>query len=230
MDKIPKRCRYCLNEACLFVDVSREDLAFQPEQFTQTIEYERGQTLFQEGVPVYGYYIICEGAVKLSRHLAGGKKLIVAVLGPGDILGLEASHRGRFALEAEALEPTRVGFIDKREFTQLLERHPRFAAALVEKLSEEVSKLQEHLWATLRRGARGRIAYLLLELTRTHGRPHSEGVLIDVVLTREELAEMAGVARETASLILSEFQSKSWIASQGRKILVRDREALEALL
>jgi CRP/FNR family transcriptional regulator len=225
-----ERCRYCLNEACILVDVSRKELSLHPSQFTQTIEYEKGQTLFQEGAPVYGYYIICEGAVKLSRHLSGGKKLIVAVLGPGDILGLEASSQGRFALEAEALEHTRVGFIDKREFARLLERHPRLAAALVEKLSEELGRLQEHLWATLRRGARGRLAYLLLELARTHGRGHSEGVLIDVTLTREELAEMAGVARETASLILSEFQSKGWIASQGRRILIRDRRALDALL
>lgn len=226
----PERCRYCLNEACILVDVGRQEFSFRPEEFTQQIAYERGQTLFQEGTPVYGYYIICEGAVKLSRHLSGGKKLIVAVLGPGDILGLESNREGRFTLEAETLEPTRVGFIDKEEFGKLLEGHPRLAAALVEKLSEEVHKLQEHVWATARRGAPGKLAYVLLQLAKTHGRPHPRGTLIEVELTREELAELAGVARETASLTLSRFASRNWVASEGRKLLLLDADALEGLL
>ncbi len=226
----PERCKFCLNEACILVDVSRQEFSFHPEDFTQQIAYDKGQTLVQEGTPVYGYYIICEGAVKLSRHLSGGKKLIVAVLGPGDIFGLESNREGRFTLEAETLEPTRVGFIDKGDFGKLLEGHPRLAAALVEKLSEEVHKLQEHVWATARRGAQGKLAYVLLQLAKTHGRPRPRGTLIEVELTREELAELAGVARETASLTLSRFTSKDWVASEGRKLVILDLGALEALL
>lgn len=228
---IQERCRYCLNDKCILLDVSREEVSFRPEAFTHVLTYERGQTLFQEDEPLYGYYLVCEGAVKLSRHLSDGKRHIVAILGPGDILGLEATARGRFTLEAEALEKTRVGFIDKGELTELLERYPRLAAALIQKLSEEVSALQERLWATARQGAQNKLAYLLLELARTHGRTHPEGTLIDVELTREELAEMAGVSRETASLTLSHFTARGWIRTdEGRKTLIRDAPALEALV
>lgn len=223
-----ERCKYCLNEACILLNVSREDLSFHPEDFTQLLEYERGQTLFPQGAPQYGYYIVCEGAVKLVRRLAQGKKLIVALLGPGDILGLEATQAGRFGLEAEALERTRVGFIDKTDFAGLLERYPRLAAALVQKLSDEVAHLQRRLVATARQGARSKLAYLLLQLAETHGRKHPKGILIDLTLTRSELAEMAGVARETASLTLSHLKSRGLIALEGRKLLIRDKAGLEA--
>jgi CRP/FNR family transcriptional regulator len=224
-----ERCKYCLNEACVFLNISRQDLSFHPHDFTQLLEYEPGQTLYAQGAPLYGYSIICEGAVKLVRRLKEGKKLIVAVLGPGDILGLAATRQGHFALEAEALEKTRVGFIDKKDFTGLLERYPRLAAALVQKLSDEVAQLQERLFATARQGARSKLAYLLLQLAETHGRKHPQGVLIDVELTQSELAEMAGISRETASLALSQFKSRGLIAFEGRKLLIRDKVGLEAL-
>lgn len=223
-------CKYCLNEACIFLNISRQDLSFHPHDFTQLLEYEPGQTLFPQGAPLYGYSIICEGTVKLVRRLKEGKKLIVAVLGPGDILGLAATRQGRFAMEAEALEKTRVGFIDKQDFTRLLERYPRLAAALVQKLSDEVTQLQERLFATARRGARSKLAYLLLQLAETHGQKHPQGIIIDVELTRSELAEMAGVARETASLALSQLTSRGLIAAEGRKVLICRKMDLEALL
>ncbi len=223
-------CRYCLNEACILLDVSRKEFSFRPEDFTQTLEYEPGQLIFPQGAPLYGYSIICEGTVKLIRHLANGKKLIVAVLGPGDILGLEAMRSGRLSWEAEALEKTRVGFVDKGHFARLLERYPQLAAALIEKLSDEVARLQERIFATTRQGAPSKLAYLLLQLASAHGRTHPQGTLIDLELSRAELAEMIGVARETASLTLSRFKARGLIATEGRKILLLDRARLQALL
>ena len=224
------RCRFCFNDKCLLLDVSREDVSFRPDEFTTLLHYEKGQTLFQENEPAYGYFIICHGAVKLSRHLDDGRTHIVAVLGPGDLLGMEAQSTGRFRVEAEAMAPTEVGFIDKNDLKTLVTRFPALAASLIEKLSEELGELQERLWATARPGAPSRLAYLLLDLARTHGREHSDGAEIDLVLTRAELAEMAGVSRETASLTLSRFAKRGWIDHDGRHIVVKDRHALGDLI
>lgn len=225
----PERCKYCLNEACIFLGVSRKEMSFHPEDFTRSLEYEPGQTLFPQGAPLYGYSIICEGAVKLTRRLKEGKKLIVAVLGPGDILGLSATRQGHFALEAEALEKTRVGFIDKGDFARLLERYPRLAATLVQKLSDEVTQLQERLFATVRQSARSKLAYLILQLAASHGHKHAQGILIDLELSRSELAEMIGVARETASLTISQLKSRGLIELEGHKIVIIDKAGLETL-
>lgn len=226
---VSERCKYCLNEACIFLNVSRDEISFHPEDFTRSLEYQPGQTLFPEGAPLYGYSIICEGAVKLVRRLKEGRKVIVAVLGPGDILGLSATREGQFALEAEALEKTRVGFIDKGDFIRLLESYPRLAAALVQKLSEEVAQLQERLFATARQSVRSKLAYLLLQLAASHGRKHPKGTLVDLELSRSELAEMIGAARETVSLTLGQLKSRGLIALEGHKIVILDEMGLENL-
>jgi len=224
-----ERCKYCLNEACIFLNVSRQEMSFHPEDFTRILEYQPGQTLFLQGAPLYGYSIICEGAVKLVRRLKEGRKVIVAVLSPGDILGLTATRQGHFTLEAEAVEKTRVGFIDKGDFVRLLEKYPRLAGALVQKLSDEVAHLQERLFATARQSARSKLAYLLLQLASSHGRVHPQGTLIDLALSRAELAEMIGVARETASLTLGQLKSRGLIALEGHKIVILDQAGLENL-
>ncbi len=224
------RCQVCFNDRCFLLDVSRQDVDFHPDEFTTLLRYEKGQTLFQENEPAYGYFIICHGAVKLSHHLDDGRTHIVAVLGPGDLLGLEAQATGRFRVEAEAMAPTEVGFIDKHDLQSLVERFPALATALIEKLAEELGELQERVWATARPGAPSRLAYLLLDLADTHGRDHPEGTEIALALTREELAEMAGVSRETASLTLSRFAKRGWIDAEGRRIVVRDAESLNALV
>lgn len=224
------RCQVCFNDKCILLDVSRQDVDFRPDEFATLLRYEKGQTLFQENEPAYGYFIVCHGAVKLSHHLEDGRIHIVAVLGPGDLIGMEAHATGRFRVEAEAMAPTEVGFVDRNELQSLVERFPAFATSLIEKLTEELGMLQERIWATARPGASSRLAYLLLDLARTHGHDRADGTEIDLALTREELGEMAGVSRETASLTLSRFAERGWIDADRRRIVVKDADSLQAMV
>ncbi len=222
------RCRYCLNARCVLLNIARADLSFQPEEFTQVLEFERGQTLFQEGASSYGYYFICAGRIKLAKRSLGGKRALLAILGPGDIIG--STPQGRYQLYAEALATSRVGFIDRRDLDQLLARHPKLATALIEKLTGELSRLQERLYTTTQPSARAKVAHLLLELAADFGKASPDGILVDTELSRAELAEMTGLSRETVSLILSEFVAKGLITTQQRSIALCDQARLRDLL
>jgi CRP/FNR family transcriptional regulator len=208
--------------------VSRDDLSFCPEDFTQVLEYEKGQTLFQEGSSAYGYYLICEGRIKLAKRSAVGKKALLGIWGPGDIIG--PANDGHYRLYAEALEKTKVAYIDRQDFSQLLARHPTLASALVEKLTSELGRLQERLYSAIQPRANAKLAHLLLELASEFGKTTSHGVLIDLTLSRAELAEMAGLSRETVSLILRTFETQGWIKTQKRKIFVCDQIGLRSSL
>jgi CRP-like cAMP-binding protein len=228
--ELPDRCKYCLHDTCIFLDLSRSDQSFRPEDFTHQLTFRKGQAIFSQGAPVYGYYVICEGIVKLIRHNSAQSKVIVALMGPGDILGLEAKLHGEFQLEAEALEETRVGFIDKGNFSLLLGKYPRLGAALVEKLSEEICRLQEQLASTTRRGSLSRVAHLLLQLAKTYGKSLPQGTLIDLKLTGAEMAEMAGLTRETVSLAISQLVKRGFISKEENLIVIHDCSQLEQLL
>lgn len=221
------RCRYCLTESCLFLRLAREDLSFNPEAFTQVLQYERGQTLFQEGAPAYGYYLICSGRVKLAKRSPSGKKSLLEVLGPGDLIA--PPTEGPYRLYAEAVEQSRVGFVDRRDFGQLLQAHPKLAVALVEKLTAELNKIQERFFTATQPSARAKVAHLLLELAADWGDVTAQGdVAILLDLSR---AELAGLARETLSLALSEFEAKHWIKLESqRKIVLYDLQNLQRVV
>jgi CRP-like cAMP-binding protein len=68
------------------LEISHDVNEFRPEEFTQPILYEKGRAIFAQGSSINGYYIICEGVVKLIRHLSSSKQVVVALMGPGDML------------------------------------------------------------------------------------------------------------------------------------------------
>jgi CRP/FNR family transcriptional regulator len=90
-----------------------------------------------------------------------------------------------------------------------------------------VSRLQERLFTTTQPNAHAKLAHLLLKLSETLGRESADGVLIDLTLSRTELAEMAGLVRETVSLVLRDFENKGWIKTHNRKIVICDPLNLE---
>jgi len=222
------QCRYCLNHTCIFLDLAKKDFSFHPEDFTQMLDYDKGQTLFQEGIPNYGSYLICSGRVKLARRSSNGKKTLLEILGPGDIIG--PTFGGHYRLYAEALEKSRVAYVAQKDFGQLLLRYPQLTIALVEKLTSELGRLQERLFTTTQSNAHAKLAHLLVELVTSFGKENPEGLLIDMTLSQIQLAEMTGLTRETVSLTLNNFASKGWIKLQKRKIIICKKLELQNLI
>ncbi|MBI1744191.1 Crp/Fnr family transcriptional regulator, partial [Candidatus Acetothermia bacterium] len=101
---------------------------------------------------------------------------------------------------------------------------------LVERLSTELSRLQERLFSATQPNAPAKLAHILLELAAEFGKKIPDGILIDVALSQAELAEMAGLARETVNLTLRGFESKGWIKLQKRKIVICEQASLRTAL
>jgi len=74
----------------------------------------------------------------------------------------------------------------------------------------------------------GRLARRLLDLSATNGVQREDGILLQVTLTQEELANMIGVTRESVNRNLSMFRRLGLIAREGRKIILRNSAGLQA--
>ncbi len=189
-----------------------------------------GETVFQEGMPAFGLYLVCRGKVKLAKRTRGGHSQILKLLGPGEILGEKTMFdRECYTCYAKTLEDSLLAFIPREEFLAFLRRHPEVALRLLERLSRESKVFGDRLVEITSRSARERVARALLELAHAFGHDTGEGWDIGVELPRGELAEMAGVSTETAIRILSEFKEKGLVALPGRRILLRKRDELRAL-
>jgi len=199
-------------------------------QLLRRIEYGKDEVIFQEGEPSFGFYLICRGRVKLAKRSSKGKRQILKLLGPGEILGEKTMFDQEvYTAYAKTLEPTSLYFIERGAFLDFLRRHPEVALNLIEKLSRELKGFQQRLLEVSYEGSIERLARLLLTVGESCGVPEGERLYLGLELSRAELAEMAGISTETAIRTLSRLRERGLIEIEGHKIYIRDREGLEEL-
>jgi len=210
----------------LFADLDAKTLA-EVRTMSKTVEYEKGEIIFQEGEPAFGFYIICQGQAKLAKRSPDGKVQILKLLGPGEILGEKTMFdRETYGAYAKTLSKAKLHFIEREPFMRFLEKHPSVALKLIEKLSRELKGFEDKLVETAYKGSTERLARLLLLMSKEYGVQEPQGLYIGVELSRAELAELAGISTETAIRTLSRFKERGFIALEGSKIYILDKESL----
>jgi len=208
-----------LKDFRIFSDLKGKDL-INLQESVRTITYDRGETLFPEGAPAFGFYLVFEGMDKLVKRSMRAKSQILKIVGPGEILGeTTLFDKGSHNAFAKTLEAVTVGFIERGDFFYFLERHPRTVFRLYEKLAVELKAFQNKLAERSYASSKERLARLILHLG-TYG----------VELSRAELAEMSGVSTKTAIRTLGELESRGIISIEGRRILILREEYLRKIL
>lgn len=196
----------------------------------RSLQFERGRIIFEEGEPVFGVYLISEGKAKLVKRTAGGRKQILKVVGPGEILGEEVLfHDQTYSAYARVLEQTGAYFVTVEEFQDFLQAHPQIAFKLLQRLSQEVKGFQDKVLEASYGSSLERIARLLVAIADRWGEDEDEGIYIGLQLSRTELAELAGIANETASRMLARLRRRGILSLSGSKIVILDQARLEGL-
>ncbi len=99
----------------------------------------RGSVLFAEGRPPRGIYVLCDGRAKLSICSENGKRLMLRIAGPGEVLGLSASMAGRpYELTAEVLDTSQIAFVRRKELLKFLRDHREACLQVVHLLSQDL--------------------------------------------------------------------------------------------
>jgi CRP-like cAMP-binding protein len=103
-------------------DDIRSEVVGRLAEFVIPFYHPKGATLFAEGQPSRGVFILHSGRIKLFTHSANGRTLILRFADPGEMLGLAGAMSGQpYETWAEAIEPTRTNFVDRRHLTQLMQ-------------------------------------------------------------------------------------------------------------
>jgi CRP/FNR family transcriptional regulator len=195
-----------------------------------TSTYPGGAMLYLEKQDPRGVFVLCAGEVKLSISSSAGKTLILRIAKPGEILGLMAVLANTpYEVTAETLHPCQVAFIRRKDFLNLLAKHPEMHRGVVKQLTTLYSGACEQLRTVgLSASAPEKVARLLLEWA-SEGKLSKSGTQIKLPLTHEEIAEFVGTTRETVTRTLSEFKNKHLVVLQGSTLTIADRAALESI-
>ena len=223
--KIP--CSLCPGkENSLFDELPREDLDILSQHKT-CIRYKKGQTLFYEGTRPMGLFCINSGKVKVYKISSEGKEQILKLAKPGDFLGYRALISEEFYnSSATVIEEGAMCYIPKSDFLEIMQKNPRFFQRMAKRVAHELGLMEQKLVTIAQKSVRERLAATLIMLKETYGMEGDESDLIDIALSREDLANIIGTATETVIRLLSDFKSQKLISLQGKKIKVLNHKGL----
>ena len=189
--------------------------------------YKKGELIFKEGNYPKGLFCVHSGKIKVAQLGDDGKEQIVHLINNGDIMG----HRAilgddQYSCSSMAMEDSQVCFIPKDAFNGMLNNNAKLALKIAHLLADELKALEKKVTHSVQNSVRERVAESILQLKQNYGmRPDNQ--TINVVVTREDLANLAGTSRETATRYLYEFQNLNVIQLVGKTIKVLDEKKLE---
>lgn len=186
----------------------------------------RGATLLVQGARDDTAGVILEGRVKVTLDTPDGREVVLAVLGPGDLLGefeaIEPELVSRWASNI-ALEPLECRVFAADDLRRFLVAHPAAALALVRWIIRKVHAADRRRVDATALDASHRLAHFLVE--RADAQPESD---LDIALTQEELASHIASSRESVVRALAALRTRGLIETGRRQITIRDMEGLRA--
>jgi CRP/FNR family transcriptional regulator, cyclic AMP receptor protein len=225
-----RRALWYLKKIPLLVDLGAEELSGLAN-VVNLEEIRRRRVIFLPGDPGTSVFFVNGGRVKISRVTRDGKELTLAYRGPGEVFGeLCLVDGGPRAEMAEAMENALITEVPREEFEKLLGTHATIGMKLTKILCERRRDLENKVEDLVFRDVNAKLAELLLRLGADYGVDDARGTLVAVKITHQEMANLIGSTRETVSLTLSQFKRNKLIATDGRKIILVDRESLKALI
>jgi CRP/FNR family transcriptional regulator len=193
-------------------------------------EYRRGSTLFLEGQPAKGVYLLCAGRAKLSTYSEDGKAIILCIAEAGEVLGLSANIAGsQHETTAQATEDCRIGFVGRQDFLDFINSHHEASLNALRQLSSNYRAAHQQICSLgLSLSAGDKLARLFLQWYDRFA--NSGPVRISSPHTHGEIAEMIGTSRETVTRLLKDFKDRGLIAVSRSELCIPDRQQLIAAI
>jgi len=184
--------------------------------------YDAGETIFHEGDPCDGLYVIGEGTVKICKSSPSGREIMLAMeSAPSSVAEVPLFDEGAYPATVRTLTPATVYLLRKDDFRRFCLRHPEVALRVFAVLGKRLRQLVSLIEAITFGSMRQRLARLLLE-------SYERGEIEESSLTHEELAMRLGTVREVVSRNLARFQAEGMVRIDRRRIVITDPEALRA--
>jgi CRP/FNR family cyclic AMP-dependent transcriptional regulator len=224
-----KRILGILRKSPVLADASADALA-RLAVAAQIQSYQPRRVVFLPGDRSVGVHFLASGRVKISKVTRDGKELTLAYRTAGDFFGEGALLEGGPREEmVEAMEVTAAVEVERSALDKLLLSNPnvtyQFLRAMINRRRELETKVEQLVF----KDVGSKLAELLLRLGSEHGLEHKRGLVLGLKITHQEMANLIGSTRETVSLTLSHFKRNGLIQTEGRKVILVDREALRSL-
>jgi CRP/FNR family transcriptional regulator, polysaccharide utilization system transcription regulator len=221
-------CDKCsMDNGALFRYLTREEVDMM--NFEKAFrQFRRGDSLYNEGSRISGFYCIHSGIIKVFKTGLDGKEQIIRFAKPGDIIAYRSVLSNEVACtSARAIEDCQVCFIPSEILISLVKSNSSFALEILKLACEELGEANSFITDIAQKTVRERLAEILLQLLNDFGLDDQN--YLQISLTREELANIVGTATESVIRLLSEFKSDMLVELNGRRIKILNKKGLEKI-
>ena len=194
-----------LSNVALFSSLTEEEL-HQISSRVSIQEFSKSETIFSEEDSNNYMYIILAGAVKVVRHTEDGRELILSIHGKDDIFG-EVALIDKKATPASvvATDDSLLAIVSRKDFYPLLYSQPKVLDKLLQILCARFRESWRKILILNFKSAPERIKMLFLSLSTEKGTRTDEGVVLDLKLTHQDIANMSSLTRETVTRVLNKW-------------------------
>jgi CRP/FNR family transcriptional regulator, cyclic AMP receptor protein len=192
-------------------------------------DYKKNSYLFQDGDAIKGIYIIRSGKVQIGKVTPDGRELTLKICGPNQLVGEVTifSANSKYMLDAKAIEDVHCSKIAIKDLEEALLHNAQLAAAFMKWMGIDQQKTQTKFRDLLLHGKKGALYSTLIRLSNSYGVQKKDGVLIDLHLTNQELANFCGMTREVVNRMLSDLKKQNIISVSDGKVTLHDLNHLK---
>jgi CRP-like cAMP-binding protein len=220
------KCGQCIIKRFNALKFLTQDELITFSEHKTSLFIKKGENLMTEGNAINGLYCIRDGKCKLTKLSTNGKEQIIKFVKGGDILGQRSILSDEpVGLNATALEDMHVCFIPKGDILDTIKENGKFSLNIMKIISHQLNEANTLVSQMAQKPVKERLAETLLSLEEIFGLDNEK--CIDVVLTREEIANTIGTATESAIRLLSNLKKDGIIDLVNKKIKITDRNALK---
>lgn len=180
--------------------------------------FRKGSVLFEQGEDPHAIFFIESGRIKWHKVSEDGNEQILQVVERGEAVGLVALlDRKPYVAGAKAVEDCTAWVLSVDDFDKMVLRHPQLGLLVMRLLGDGIRWLLEHVHSMTSRSAHERVASVLIRKAE-----RTEAGQRIIPLTHQEIAHLGGMARETVSRVLADFQRRGAVQLTRSAVILRD--------
>jgi CRP-like cAMP-binding protein len=215
-----------LRQVPLFASLTNEQIAAVADQF-HVASFAQDAIIFLEGDPADRLWVVQAGQIKIIKHTSEGQENLLEVITPGEMFGGAGILFPTHPATAVAMTDTLTLCLERDPYLNLIRQYPEIALRIIALLGNRLQAAMKMRALSTER-VDVRLANILLKLSDKVGEPTSEGLRINLPLSRQDLADMTGTTIETAIRIMSKFRKEELVHTEsGGFIVILDHERLK---
>lgn len=192
-------------------------------------EYKKDSYLFRESEEIKGIYLIRSGKVQIGKVTSDGRELTLRICGRNQFVGEFTlfAVEAKYMLDAKVIEDVECVKIRINDLEEALTNNSKLAVSFMKWMGINHQKTQTKFRDLLLHGKKGALYSTLIRMTNSYGVQRKNGILINLALTNQELANFCGMTREVVNRMLSDLKKQEIITMEDGKIVIHDLQYLK---